>query len=253
MALLGVIEVALFTPLHETTHGTPFRSRALNVVVGKITGFLLVLPPVRFRYFHIAHHRHTQDLVGDPELAGVPALTRANYWLRLSGLPYWVGQCHALLANACGRANETWIPVDGRPRVVHEARAFLGAYALLGGVSIAAHSTLAVVFWILPVLLGQPALRWVLMAEHAGCPLGDDSYGNTRTTLTAAPVRLLFWNANYHAEHHLAPTIPFHALPALHELVRDRLGHVEAGYWSAHRGIRAALWGEARSHVIERD
>ena len=31
------------------------------------------------------------------------------------------------------------------------------------------------------------------------------------------------WNMNYHAEHHLSPMVPFHALPALHEVVKDRL------------------------------
>ena len=28
--------------------------------------------------------------------------------------------------------------------------------------------------------------------------------------------RFLYWNMNYHVEHHLFPLIPYHALPALH-------------------------------------
>jgi len=51
----------------------------------------------------------------------------------------------------------------------------------------------------------------------------------------------LFWNANYHAEHHLLPAVPFHRLPKLHELVKDRLVHLDAGYAAAHRVIRGGL------------
>jgi fatty acid desaturase len=32
--------------------------------------------------------------------------------------------------------------------------------------------------------------------------------------------RFLYWNMNYHVEHHIFPTIPYHALPKLHEAVK---------------------------------
>ena len=35
--------------------------------------------------------------------------------------------------------------------------------------------------------------------------------------------RVLYWNMNYHIEHHLYPSIPFHALPALNAAIRDQL------------------------------
>lgn len=241
MAVLGVCEVALFTPLHETTHRTPFRTQALNHVVGWIAGFVLVLPPLGFRCFHLEHHRHTQDPQRDPELIGTDALTRRGYWLRLTGLPYWRGQLGALLATAAGRTGQPWISPTQRLAVVREARAYLCAYALLGAASVTAHSSAALIYWVVPVLLGQPALRWVLMAEHTGRPSGGDSYSNTRTTLTWGAWRHLFWNANYHAEHHLAPAVPFHALPELHTRVRERLCEIEPGYVVAHRRIRAGL------------
>ncbi len=30
-------------------------------------------------------------------------------------------------------------------------------------------------------------------------------------------VRFIYWNMNYHVEHHMFPLVPYHALPALHE------------------------------------
>jgi fatty acid desaturase len=241
MALLGVLEVALFTPLHETTHRTPFRARWLNRAVGIVAGFVLVLPPEWFRYFHLAHHRHTQDPARDPELMGAPPLTRRRYWLKLSGLPYWQGEIRMLIATALGRADDYWIPRSERAAVIREARLYLAAYALLILWAVAAGSVLPLILWAVPVVLGQPALRAVLLAEHTGCPLGDDGFANTRTTLAGRLLRLVFWNANYHAEHHLAPSVPFHALPRLHEEVKARLGRIDAGYPAAHQGIRAGL------------
>jgi fatty acid desaturase len=241
MALLGIFEVALFTPLHETTHRTPFRARGLNRALGIVAGFVLILPPEWFRHFHMAHHRHTQDPDRDPELMGAKPLTRRGYWWKLSGLPYWLAEIRMLVATARGRADDYWIPGSERPAVIREARLYLAAYALLALGAIVTGSTLPLLLWVIPVLLGQPALRWVLMAEHTGCPLGPDRFANTRTTVAGKAFCFLFWNANYHAEHHLVPSVPFHALPRLHEEVKARLGRIDPSYAAAHQGIRAAL------------
>jgi hypothetical protein len=40
-------------------------------------------------------------------------------------------------------------------------------------------------------VVGQPILRFILLAEHTGCTLDDNSLTNTRTTLTLAPLRFL--------------------------------------------------------------
>lgn len=241
MAVLGVLEVALFAPLHETTHRTPFRSLWLNRVVGWLAGFVLLLPPEWFRLFHLAHHRHTQNPAQDPEIQGARPLTRGRYLLILTGGPYWLAQVQVLLRHAAGRSKEPWIPLASRPAVIREARAYLVAYALLLTASLATGSTLALFLWLVPVLLGQPVLRAVLLAEHKGLPLTANRLANTRTTLAGRLLALLFWNANFHTEHHLAPGVPFHALPKLHALVRPHLAALERSYPAAHRSIRAGL------------
>ncbi len=238
MLFLGIVEVALFAPLHETTHDTPFRTPALNRLVGLVAGFVLVLPPHGFRLFHRAHHRYVQDPARDPELLGSrpPGLT--DYVWRLSGLPYWGAQFRSLIVTASGQVNQPWIPTGERQAVIREARAYLVAYVLVG--ILAAYSVLPWLWWIVPVLLGQPVLRYILMAEHGARPLTADPWSNTRTTRAGALIRLLFWNANYHAEHHLIAAVPFHALPALHALVAARLRGIAASYPAAHREIRNA-------------
>lgn len=238
MALLGVTLVALFTPLHETTHRTPFRSLWLNRAVGWVTGLVLVLPPEGFRLFHLAHHRHTQDPHRDPELIGAAPMTRAGYVWRLTGLPYWRSQIGLLLRTASGRVREPWVPAADRWHLVVEARLFLAAYLGVAVAAVAGHSAWPVWLYVVPVLLGQPVLRVVLMAEHGGLPQIADRLVNTRTTRAGRQLAALFWNANYHAEHHLAPGVPFHALPRLHARIRGRFGVQADGYAAAHADIR---------------
>ena len=101
-------------------------------------------------------------------------------------------------------------------------------------------------FWLLPALLGQPLLRFILIAEHTGCSEDTNGLTNTRTTLTSWPVRLMMWNMPYHAEHHLYPAIPFHALPRVHAQIRQRLAHLDNGYVDVNRAIVRDLRADAR-------
>jgi fatty acid desaturase len=64
---------------------------------------------------------------------------------------------------------------------------------------------------------------------------------NSRTTCSLAPIRRLAWNMPYHAEHHACPALPFHALPAAHQLLQARITVQAAGYVAVHREILAGL------------
>jgi fatty acid desaturase len=233
----GVALVFLFAPLHETIHRTAFKRRWLNDAVAWLGGAVLMLPPEYFRSFHFAHHRHTQDPARDPELA-TPKPRTLRGWLRyLSGLPYWIAEIKTTLRQALGHADDAFIPERSRPRVVAEARILWTVYLALAVGSVAFGSDAVLLYGVVPLLLGQPALRAYLMAEHTGCALGPDMLANSRTTRTNALVRFLAWNMPYHAEHHGWPAVPFHALPTLHRLVRSGLRCRGAGYAAVARNI----------------
>ena len=241
MGLHGVILVFLFAPLHECIHATAFRSPRLNTAVAELAGVLLLLPPRWFRCYHLAHHRHAQDPARDPELAAPALRGWGDYLLRISGLPYWRDAVRGLLRRAAGHADDPFVTRRERPRVIAEARAYLALYAAVVAASVAAGSAAALTSWLVPAVLGQPALRLFLMAEHTGCELGPDWRRNTRTTRTTALMSMLCWRMNWHAEHHLAPAVPFHALPALHRKIREHLAVVQSGYAAFHRDLLASL------------
>jgi fatty acid desaturase len=239
--LHGAVLVFLFSALHESVHRTAFGSRWLNDAVAWICGAVLLLPPDYFRRFHFAHHRHTQDPARDPELAIPKPATFGAWLLHVSGLPYWSANLVAVLRHARGRVSEPFIPPRAAPGIVREARLLLALYAAIVIVSALAGSPAALVYWVIPILLGQPLLRMFLMAEHAGCPLVPDMLANTRTTLTNAVLRFFTWNMPFHAEHHAFPSVPFHRLPAVHQALAPDLEVVTPGYLAVQREILRAL------------
>lgn len=94
-----------------------------------------------------------------------------------------------------------------------------------------------ITYWLLPLAVGQPILRLILLAEHTGCTLDNNPLSNTRTTLTWLPLRLLMWNMPFHAEHHLYPSIPFHALPQAHQDLQEHLAICDSSYLRVNQNI----------------
>ncbi|SNS49921.1 fatty acid desaturase [Antarctobacter heliothermus] len=226
----GILMVFLFTLLHETVHDTPFRTHRLNRAAGVLSGALLFLPPIWFRWFHLAHHRHTQIPGKDPELAEPKPETIRAWLVHVSGLPIWISHFRTLFRNAAGRCDDDYVPKARRADVTREARRLLTLYAvaLLG--SLIAGSAALLWVWLIPLLLGQPFLRLYLLAEHGRCAFVTNMLENTRTTFTNRLIRWLAWNMPYHAEHHSFPAVPFHQLPALHAHMAPHLAITENGY-----------------------
>lgn len=119
----------------------------------------------------------------------------------------------------------------------------LAVYGAAAGLSLIFRTDAALVYWVVPVLLGQPFLRAYLLAEHTGLPLVENFWENTRTTLTGLPVRFLAWNMPFHAEHHANPAVPFHALPQEHARQRRKLKAIAPGYVAFHRDWQAHIAG----------
>ncbi|MEM7288855.1 MAG: fatty acid desaturase [Pseudomonadota bacterium] len=241
--LHGIQLVFLFTLLHETLHDTPFKSQWLNIWVGRICGLVLVLPPLWFRYFHLAHHRHTHDPKRDPELAGKPIKTPIQYAWKVTGLPSLWFNLVTLLKNTGGGTQYDYVPGKARSRIKNEARLLLCIYAGFLVASLFFQSSILLHLWIIPMLLGQPFLRLYLMAEHGRCAHVSNMLENTRTTFTNRFVRWLAWNMPYHAEHHAFPAVPFHKLPRFHEVAKRHLQVTENGYMAFNKQHFIALSG----------
>jgi fatty acid desaturase len=229
--------------MHEAVHYSAFRARRVNEVVAWLAGFGILFNATYYRQFHFAHHRYAQDPSRDPELlTAPPPRSRAEYWWRLTAIPYWQARVSNLVRLARGRFEGLeFIPGPTQPAIVRSMRVMLAVLIGLAAASLGLGTDALLWYWLLPLALGLPLLRLYLLSEHTGCSEDDDGLTNTRTTISLWPVRFLMWNLPYHAEHHLYPSIPFHQLPAAHRALRAHLRLVARGYVSVQRGLYASL------------
>ena len=240
MGLLGILIVHLFSPQHEFAHRTAFRTRWLNDLFGWLFGLIIMLPNVYFRWEHTAHHSYTQNEKRDPQLIALPK-NLAEYLFYLSSIPYWWGFLTSFSRHVLGTFSiqeRRFIPRTEKSKVVLEARAMLAIYASIGLFVVFTNRTEPLYFWFFPRMLAEPWMRFVRMTEHVGRAVNDvDLLKNTRTTVAGRLARFIAWNMPFHAEHHVSPAVPFHALPAFHEQIRKNHADISIGYLDAHRAI----------------
>ncbi|NER00171.1 MAG: fatty acid desaturase [Cyanothece sp. SIO2G6] len=239
----------MFATVHECSHRTAFANRTLNDWAAWIGGVLSFYNSTFYRHYHKWHHRYTQIPGKDPELDDPKPETRLQYLWQLSGIPWWIGKIKGHVQVLRGNVADCYfLPESGYGAVMRSTRWQFGVYGAIALIStLLGHPWFLVLHWVLPLAIGQPLLRFLLLAEHTGCTHDDNYLTNTRTTLTLWPLRLLMWNLPYHAEHHLYPSIPFHALAPAHLKLSGYVERVDPGYIYVHRTILAGLGERSRS------
>ncbi len=242
LVVYGFSLATMFAPLHEGVHRTAFASQALNDVVAWGAGVLSFYNSTFYRRYHQWHHRYTRIAGKDPELEDVQPATLGMYLWQISGVPWWLGKLRGHWQLAWGQtAAMAHIPDSARTAVMRSTQWQLVVYGAAIALSIGFHQPWFWQYWLLPLAIGQPLLRFILIAEHTGCSREGNALTNTRTTLTLWPIRLLMWNMPFHAEHHLYPSIPFHALSQAHRQLAPYFSHVDSGYLAVNRRLVSGL------------
>jgi fatty acid desaturase len=227
---------------HECGHGTAFKTPWMNNVVYNIACFMIVRNPVTWRWSHARHHTDTVIVGRDPEIAIMrpPVFYRviANYFGLFDAYAGW----SRMLLNATGRLHPeeaTYIPESEKPKVIIVARIWVAMYAATFALAIWMGSILPFMVIGLPRLYGAWQHVMVGLLQHGG--LADnviDHRMNSRTVLMGPINRFIYWNMNYHIEHHMFPMVPYHALPRLHALIKDDLPTASPGIIAAY----AEMW-----------
>jgi fatty acid desaturase len=212
---------------HETQHGTAFKTPWMNNWVYNIACFMIVRNPHTWRWSHARHHTDTYIVGRDPEIAIMRPPELFKLFLNTFGiLDVWNGWKRMLL-NATGRLDPeeaTYIPESEKPNVVRVARVWVAIYAATILAAIAFQSVVPFLLVGLPRLYGAWHHIMTGLLQHGG--LADnviDHRLNSRTVYMNPISRFIYWNMNYHVEHHMFPMVPYHALPKLHEIIKHDL------------------------------
>jgi fatty acid desaturase len=235
---------------HETGHGTAFRTRWLDEGLYQLASFMIMRDPTVWRWSHARHHTDTLVLGRDPEIAAMRPARLARLIVNFVGLVDVPIAFRLMFVHASGRLTPDeadFVPEPERHKVYRSARIDLAIYAVTVALAIVLRS------WLPVLLIGGPRLygAWLLnvyaLTQHAG--LGEnvvDHRLNTRTVKMCVVNRFLYWNMNYHIEHHMFPLVPYYRLPQLHQEVRRDCPPVYPSIWAAYKEIIPAILRQLR-------
>lgn len=226
---------------HESGHGTAFKTDWLNSALYELASFMVLRESTVWRWSHTRHHSDTVIVGRDPEIhvprpPDIPSILMGFFDLKV-----YPAYFKHIILHSFGRMSEeekTFIPESEFPKIFFRARIYLGIYAGVIALALWTGSILPLLFVGLPNLFGSWLMVVYGLTQHAGLAENVLDHRLNCRTVSMNPVhRFLYWNMNYHLEHHMFPLVPYHNLPRLHEEVKDDCPAPYPGIFSAYREI----------------
>jgi len=235
---------------HECGHGTAFRTQWKNDAVYQLACFMTVRNPSVWRWSHSRHHTDTIVVGRDPEIITMRPPDVARVLLNFFGIIMVPQAWWAMLRYAGGTltaAEKDYIPESEWPKVFLVARIWTVIYAAVIGLAYYMGSFLPLMLIGLPSMYGAWHMLLTGLTQHVG--LAEDVLDhrlNCRTMCINPFSQFVYWNMNYHIEHHMFPMVPYHALPALHKEILKDCPPPYQGFLACYREIIPTLWRQLK-------
>jgi fatty acid desaturase/rubredoxin len=259
----GAVQTMLLAGAHELVHGRVFSSRRLNRFFLWVNSFLGGWNYPFYEVSHKDHHRYTLNQPHDLEVVQPSVEVLMN----LKPTTRWqtfIGWCqHAFAWKAIwptfkrhwdfakgsyphnsepgGIFSQVWcehlfnIITEPEKRAIrNNSRAFLLGHGAIVVIS------LALGWWIVPLVIclgyffGGAVAYWTGMPQHAGLMDNIDDFRLCCRSYTCSRfLQFLYWNMNYHTEHHMYAAVPCYNLPRLHEAVKAYMPPMHTSLYSS--------------------
>ena len=265
-ALAGAFRVRIFIIFHDCGHGSFFRSRRANDIVGFISGVLTFTPYYHWRWEHSVHHASAGHLdkrgTGDVWTMTVQEYLESSRWkrfaYRLARNPFVLFVLAPLFLFL---VMQRFPAPKANPRERHSV--WWMNLAILGLVV-----GLSWIFGIMAYLLIQLTVTmvagaagvWMFYVQHQFEDVywerGDD-WDYTAAALEGSSFyklpRVLQWfsgNIGFHHIHHLSPRIPNYNLQKCHEADPIFQQVKPITLFSSFKSLTFRLWDEKRKKLV---
>jgi len=232
----GFVFEGFSSGIHESGHDKLYTSRRLNYLAGIIMSVPLLHNFPAHRATHFAHHQHTHDLEKDSEpIYKEMKLYDYLAYMLFSGEGYTLILYFEGLMASVGRG-PTWARSRPVRRMCRISTVIVSIELSLLALGIWRAPGLTVKLFVVPyVIWGSVLSSMVTHPEHEKCDFGPArAFTTTRTTESNRFLRYFLWYNNYHAAHHLVPSVPGQNLPALQEFIDPYCKHRERSYTRWH-------------------
>ena len=265
--VVAALLVRTFVLMHDCAHGSFFRSRRANDVVGFVTGVLTLTPFAQWRRDHALHHASSGDL--DRRGHGdVPTLTVNEYRQRSprGRLTYRIirhplsmllgGPIHLALGQ---RFRDSSIATGGRQIASVWGTNAAIAIGLAGAVWAVGWQSVMLAY-ALPYYLAGLMGVWLFYVQHQF----EDAYwerhdrwdyanaallGSSHLQLPR-PLRWFAASIGLHHVHHVAPRIPNYRLQQCHDANAVFHGAPTITLRSGMAAFRLTLWDEDQQRLV---
>jgi fatty acid desaturase len=248
----GMVTAFMINGVHELGHGTVFRTKWLNAF---FCGVLSFLGWINHRIFQASHSRHPAYTLHPPDDLEVVLpikLAVRHFWesgfLNYKGLWYSIKDTVRI---ARGQMRGPWeltlFPegdLEKRRPSMNWARLVMAGHVAVVVVSAVLGWWVWRGFWWVPVVVTLAPFYggWLFFlcnnTQHVGLADNVPDFRLCCRTFTLNPVvRVLYWQMNFHTEHHMYPTVPCYHLARLHEAVREDLPPCADGLLAVWREI----------------
>jgi len=264
--LAGAFLVRTFIIFHDCTHGSFFRSRWANDLLGFITGVLVFTPYHHWRWEHSVHHSSAGNLdrrgMGDVWTLTVQEYLEASRWKRFS---YRLSRnpvvlfvlapmilfliLHRIPAGDAKQRERLWVHATTFA-ILFVALILIGFFGL----------TAYLVIQLTALFVASTAGVWLFYVQHQF----EDAYWERKPEWDFAQAALqgssfyklpkvLQWfsgNIGYHHIHHLSPRIPNYRLERAHEAETLFQSVKPLTFRRSLKSFTFRLWDESRRKLV---
>jgi fatty acid desaturase len=228
--------IGMSAAVHELNHGTVFKTRRINEFFYKLFCFLTWNNPVHFRASHQLHHQYTVYRNLDKEVVQEPAKKTMNWvnyvsWLTFDFKWFWTLVSTNFL-HVIGKGNVdffSWNPLFAgtdprRKKMIRWARCALFSYVALTAVFAVLHLWVLIYIVIFGNFFATILGRLTSAIQHTGLKEDTPDWRLVCHTVKVNPlIGFLYWNMNYHIEHHMYAAVPWYNLSRFHKAIEKDL------------------------------
>lgn len=258
--------IRIFIIFHDCGHGSFFKSKQLNKIVGIITGLIVFTPYHKWHHEHHIHHQTVGNLdkrgTGDVNTLTVNEYLALSRWKKFAYRFYrnplfLFGVAPILLFTIQHRFTKKYMTVNEKLKVHLSSLALLVAILLI----------MVLIGWKTYLLIQLPILYiatvhgvWLFYVQHQYRDVlwtNTENWNYKTTALMGSSWFKLPWllnwftgNIGYHHIHHLSPSVPNYNLKKCHKENQIFKEVKPITFFSAFESLFLRLYDEKRNLMI---